>query len=87
MMKNNKKIRNKPVWNKKSLRVLKKACQVCDHWYDGPNCIIKYLTDHGIKTTWSSAATMASRKGYKRVKLKLGGWQGGIKTNESQNKR
>jgi hypothetical protein len=68
--------RQRPVWSDIALEVLEDACQVGNCWEFGENSIMDYLRDQGIKTTWSSAATMAWKMGYKCSKLKRGGWQG-----------
>jgi hypothetical protein len=68
--------RIKPVWSEIALEVLEDACQKCDCWRFGENSIMSYLRDQGIKTTFGSAASMASRNGYKSPKISRGGWHG-----------
>jgi hypothetical protein len=65
--------RGPAVWIKKNLEILKEACLVCDSWRFGNNPVEKYLKDHGVETTWASAASMATKKKYPRPHMVKGG--------------
>jgi hypothetical protein len=68
-----KKPRTPTVWIDDNLKVLEEACMICDSWRFGNNPIEKYLKDHGVITTWSSAASMATKKKYPRPHMVKGG--------------